>query len=195
MALTREEAALLVRDAGVMLGEEDLTDLHRRTEGWAVGLYLAALYLREGGSLPDAAASFDGSDQFVSEYLESELLAQISPGQRVFLTRAAVLERMCGPLCEAALDLPGSGAALAELARSNMLLVPLDHRGEWYRYHHLFRDMLLAPSKIITMTVSSVPAAPISFCRIAATKATAAMISEQMGHTIQNLLLGNPCSQ
>ena len=107
LALTREEAALLVRDAGVMLGEEDLTDLHRRTKGWAVGLYLAALYLREGGSLPDAAASFDGSDQFVSEYLESELLAQISPGQRVFLTRAAVLERMCGPLCEAALDLPG----------------------------------------------------------------------------------------
>jgi len=144
LALTREEAVVLVRGAGVMLSEEDLTDLHRRTEGWAVGLYLAALYLREGGSLPDAAASFGGGDQFVSEYLESELLAQISPGQRVFLTRAAVLERMCGPLCEAALDLPGSGAALAELARSNMLLVPLDHRGEWYRYHHLFRDMLLA---------------------------------------------------
>jgi len=144
LALTREEAAVLVRDAGVMLGVEALTDLHRRTEGWAVGLYLAALYLREGGSLPDAAASFGGSDQFVSEYLESELLAQISPGQRVFLTRAAVLERMSGPLCEAALALPGSGGTLAELARSNMLLVPLDHRGEWYRYHHLFRDMLLA---------------------------------------------------
>jgi LuxR family maltose regulon positive regulatory protein len=144
LALTREEAALLLRDAEVMLGEEDLTHLHQRTEGWAVGLYLAALYLREGGSLPGAAASFGGSDQFVSEYLESELLARISPRQRVFLTRAAVLERMCGPLCEAALALPGSGAALAELARSNMLLVPLDHRGEWYRYHHLFRDMLRA---------------------------------------------------
>jgi LuxR family maltose regulon positive regulatory protein len=144
LALTREEAVLLLRDAEVMLSEEALTHLHQRTEGWAVGLYLAALYLREGGSLPDAAASFGGSDQFVSEYLESELLAQIAPSQRTFLTRAAVLERMCGPLCEAALDLPGSGGALAELARSNMLLVPLDHRGEWYRYHHLFRDMLRA---------------------------------------------------
>jgi LuxR family maltose regulon positive regulatory protein len=144
LALTRKEAGLLLRDAEVMLGAEDLTDLHQRTEGWAVGLYLAALYLREGGSLPDAAASFGGSDQFVSEYLESELLAKISPSQRAFLTRAAVLERMCGPLCEAALDLRGSGEALAELARSNMLLVPLDHRGEWYRYHHLFREMLLA---------------------------------------------------
>ena len=144
LALTREEAALLLRDAEVTLGEEDLTDLYQRTEGWAVGLYLAALYLREGGSLPDAAASFSGSDQFVREYLESELLAKMSPRQRAFLTRAAALDRMCAPLCEAALNLPGSGRALTELARSNMLLVPLDHRGEWYRYHHLFRDMLRA---------------------------------------------------
>ena len=144
LALTREEAALLLRDAEVTLGEEDLADLYRRTEGWAVGLYLAALYLREGGSLPHAAASFGGSDRFVSEYVESELLARISRDRRMFLTRAAVLERMCGPLCEATLDLPGSAAALAELAQSNMLLVPLDHRGKWYRYHHLFRDMLQA---------------------------------------------------
>ena len=76
--------------------------------------------------------------------MESEFLARISPRQRVFLTRTAVLERMCGPLCEAVLDLPGSAASLADLARSNLLLVPLDRRGQWYRYHHLFRDMLLA---------------------------------------------------
>ena len=60
------------------------------------------------------------------------------------MTRAAVLERISGPLCEAALDLPGSAATLANLAGSNLLLVPLDRRGEWYRYHHLFRDMLQA---------------------------------------------------
>ena len=106
-----------------------LAALHRRTEGWPAGLYLAALYLREGGSLPGAAASFGGDDRFVSEYVESEFLARISRRQRVFLTRTAVLERMSGPLCEAVLDLPGSGAALAELARSNLLLVPLDRRG------------------------------------------------------------------
>src|SRR5262249_60681432 len=64
--------------------------------------------------------------------------------QRTFLPRTAVLERMSGPLCEAVLDQPGSAATLAALAHSNMLLVPLDRRGEWYRYHHLFRDMLLA---------------------------------------------------
>jgi LuxR family maltose regulon positive regulatory protein len=76
--------------------------------------------------------------------VESEFFARISPGQRAFLTRTAVLERMCGPLCEAVLEVPGSAAMLAELARSNLLLVPLDRRGEWCRYHHLFRDMLLA---------------------------------------------------
>ena len=80
----------------------------------------------------------------VSEYVESEFLAQISRRHRAFLTRAAVLERMSGPLCEAVVELPGSAATLTDLARSNLLLVPLDRRGEWYRYHHLFRDMLLA---------------------------------------------------
>jgi len=144
LSLSREEAAALLLAAEVALGPDDLTQLHRRTEGWPAGLYLAALYLREGGSLPGAAAAFGGDDRFVTEYLESEFLGRISRRQRVFLTRAAVLERMCGPLCEAVLDLPGSGAVLAELARSNLLLVPLDRRGEWYRYHHLFRDMLLA---------------------------------------------------
>jgi LuxR family transcriptional regulator, maltose regulon positive regulatory protein len=142
LALTREEAAVLLHAAEVSLGEQDVADLHRRTEGWAAGLYLAALSLREGSSLPQPAVSFSGADRFVSEYVESELLARISGEQRDFLTRAAVLDRMCGPLCEAALDLPGSSATLADLAGSNLLLVPLDRRGEWYRYHHLFRDML-----------------------------------------------------
>jgi LuxR family maltose regulon positive regulatory protein len=118
--------------------------LHRRTEGWPAGLYLAALYLREGGPLASAAVSFGGDDRLVSEYMESEFLARISRRQRAFLTRTAVLERLSGPLCEAVLDVAGSAATLADLARSNLLLVPLDRRGEWFRYHHLFRDMLLA---------------------------------------------------
>ena len=121
-----------------------MADLHQRAEGWPAGLYLAALYLREGGSLPDAVASFGGDDLLVSQYIEAELLARISQPQRVFLTRTAVLGRMSGALCEAVLEQPGSAATLAELARSNLLLVPLDRRGQWYRYHHLFRDMLLA---------------------------------------------------
>jgi LuxR family maltose regulon positive regulatory protein len=144
LMLSHEEAALLLRSAEVTLGEDDVAALHQRTEGWPVGLYLAALYLREGGPLGTAAVSFGGDDRLVSEYMESEFLARISHRHRVFLTRTAVLGRMCGPLCDATLELPGSAASLADLARSNLLLVPLDRRGQWYRCHHLFRDMLLA---------------------------------------------------
>ena len=144
LSLTVQEAASLLRAAEVVLVDEDVTELHRRTEGWPVGLYLAALYLRQGGSPRGAAASFGGDDRFVSAYVESEFLARISRSQREFLTRTAALERMSGPLCEAVLEVPGSAAALAGLAQSNLLLVPLDHRGQWYRYHHLFRDLLLA---------------------------------------------------
>jgi LuxR family transcriptional regulator, maltose regulon positive regulatory protein len=144
LSLSRQEAASLLNAARVTLSENDVAALHQRTEGWAAGLYLAALYLREGGSVQGAGDAFGGDDRLVSQYLEAEFLTRISARHREFLTRTAVLERMCGPLCEAVLGLPGSAAELAELVRSNLLLVPLDRRGYWYRYHHLFRDMLLA---------------------------------------------------
>jgi LuxR family transcriptional regulator, maltose regulon positive regulatory protein len=144
LSLTREEASSLLREAGVALGQDEVAELHERTEGWPAGLYLAALYLREGGPLAGAAFSFGGDDRLVSDYMEAEFLARVSRRERAFLTRTAVLERMCGPLCDAVLELSGSTATLTDLAASNLLLVPLDRRGEWYRYHHLFRDMLLA---------------------------------------------------
>ena len=144
LSLTREEAFSLLRNVDLTLGEDDVAELYRRTEGWPAGLYLAALYLKEGGLFGSAAVSFGGDDRLVSEYLESEFLARISRRHRTFLTRTAVLKRMCGPLCDAVLDMSGSTSALADLERSNLLLVPLDGRGDWYRYHHLFRDVLLA---------------------------------------------------
>ena len=144
LALSRAEAAALLRAAELTLDEDEVAALHERTEGWPVGLYLAALYLREGGSVGTAAFSFRGDDRFVSEYLESEVLARISARHREFLTRTAVLERMSGSLCAAVLEDPRAAGTLLQLAESNQLLVPLDQRGQWYRYHHLFRDMLLA---------------------------------------------------
>ena len=144
LSLTRTEAALLLAAAQVALGDDDVSMLHQRTEGWAAGLYMAALALRAGGPLGSAAVAFAGDDRLVSEYVEAEVLARISPPQRAFLTRTAVLERMSGALVEAVLDVPDAAATLAELAQSNLLLVPLDRRGKWYRYHHLFRDTLLA---------------------------------------------------
>jgi LuxR family maltose regulon positive regulatory protein len=144
LALTLAEAASLLLEAGIILDPDEVAELHRRTEGWPAGLYLAAMTLREGGSLAEAAASFTGEHQLVREYMQSEFLARIPARQRVFLTRSAVLERMCGPLCEAVLDEPGAAASLTAIARSNLLLVPLDRRDQWYRYHQLFRDLLLA---------------------------------------------------
>ncbi len=144
LAMTLAEASSLLREAGITLGQDDVAELHRRIEGWPAGLYLAALSLREGGSVRNPVAAFTGEHRPVGRYIQSEFLARLSSGQRGFLTRTAVLERMCGPLCEAVLDQPGAAATPAELARSNLLLVPLDAQGEWYRYHQLFRDMLLA---------------------------------------------------
>ena len=144
LALTHEEASSLLHNAGVSVSEDDVAELHWQAEGWPAGLYLAALRLKEGGQVATEADAFRGDDRLVSEYIQSEFLAPISRQQRVFLTRTAVLERLCGPLCEDVLDAPGTAATLADLARSNLLLVPLDSHGEWYRYHHLFRDMLLA---------------------------------------------------
>src|SRR5262252_2188229 len=133
LSLTRSEAVALLRGAGVVLGEDEAAALHQRTEGWPAGLYLAALYLKEADPVAGSAVSFGGADRLVSQYMESEFLERISSRQRDFLTRTAVLERMCGPLCEAVLELPGSAATLADLAGSDLPLVPLDRRGQWYR--------------------------------------------------------------
>ena len=144
LVLSAAEAGSLLHAAGVALGEYEAAELHQHTEGWPAALYLAALHLREGGSLPRAAVTFGGANRLVSDYLEAELLSRVSPSQRLFLTRTAVLERLSESLCEAVLEAPGSGATLAELSRSNLLLVPLGGQDGWHRYHHLFRDMLLA---------------------------------------------------
>lgn len=144
LSLSAEETASLLRAARVDLGEGRAGEVHRRTEGWPVAVYLAALSLREGGSGHRAAARFRGDDRLVGDYVESEFLARISGVERVFLTRTAALERLSGPLCDAVLGVPGSAALLTALARSNLLLVPLDRRGEWFRYHRLFREVLLA---------------------------------------------------
>ena len=115
-----------------------------RTEGWPVGLYLAALALKAGGSRERAGVPFSGDDRLMAEYLRTELLAHLSDAEVSFLTRTSVLDRMSGQLCDAVLDRTGSDAVLESLAHSNLLLVALDRNGEWYRYHHLFRDLLRA---------------------------------------------------
>jgi LuxR family maltose regulon positive regulatory protein len=140
LAMDKAEARALLEGAGVKVSEADTAALIDRTEGWPVGLYLAALALREGVDVP----AFRGDDRLLAGYLESELLARISRDRVSFLTRSAVLERMSGPLCDAVLARSGSSQLLASLERSNLLLVALDRHRGWYRYHNLFRELLAA---------------------------------------------------
>jgi LuxR family transcriptional regulator, maltose regulon positive regulatory protein len=147
LAMDPREARVLLERTEARLAEEHAAELHRRTEGWPVGLYLAALALKATGTAPDtrdAGVAFAGDDRFIVDYLNAELLARLPARQVSFLARTSVLDRMCGPLCDAVLDTTGSAKVLESLAGSNLLLVPLDRRGEWYRYHHLFRDLLRA---------------------------------------------------
>jgi LuxR family maltose regulon positive regulatory protein len=144
LAMGRPEAAVLLERAGVRLGGDDLAWLVRRTEGWPAGLYLAALSLRAQPDVRAAARRFAGDDRIVADYLRDELLAPLAPDRLDFLLRSAVLDTLTAPACDALLGTTGSGAALAELARSNTMLVCLDRSGESYRHHRLFAQMLRA---------------------------------------------------
>jgi LuxR family maltose regulon positive regulatory protein len=143
LTFTEDGARSLLRAAGADLPDGEVAALAQRTEGWAAGLYLAAL-TRTGTRTGPRIAVAAGDDRLVADYLESELLSRLSPRDLSFLTRTAVLERLSGPLCDALLEEPGSTAELEHLQRDNLFLVPLDAQGRWYRYHSLFRDLLRA---------------------------------------------------
>jgi LuxR family transcriptional regulator, maltose regulon positive regulatory protein len=144
LAMDDQEARALLEGAGVGLDDAAVNELLARTEGWPVGLYLAALAHKAGGPRAHAWAGFTGDDRFMADYLRSEVLGKLPPELLSFLTRTAVLDRMSGPLCDAVLETTGSSAVLAGLEGSNLLLVPLDRQRRWYRYHHLFQELLTA---------------------------------------------------
>ena len=144
LAMGPQEAGSLLKGAGVEADEARLADLLQRTEGWPTGLYIAALVMKSGNGQSAVGFTFTGDDIFMGDYLRSELLDQISGAELSFLTRTSVLDRMCGPLCDAILNEQGSGAVLEQLETRNLLVVPLDRRREWYRYHHLLQELLRA---------------------------------------------------
>jgi LuxR family maltose regulon positive regulatory protein len=143
LQFTGEEAAALLNAAmGLRLTAGDVERLTERTEGWAAGLYLAGLSLR-GRDDPSAfIASFHGDNRHVADYLTADVLARQPSEITTFLLRTSVLRRLSGALCDAVLEVEGSVGRLEELARSNLFLVPLDDRREWYRYHQLFGELL-----------------------------------------------------
>jgi len=144
LAMNQQEAGALLEGAGVGLADTEVAELTSRTEGWPVGLYLAALARKAGGQHHRAGLGLTGDDRFMADYLRSELLAHLPPELMSFLTRTAVLERLSGPLCDTVLDTNGSGRVLESLEDSNLLLVALDRHRQWYRYHHLFGELLHA---------------------------------------------------
>lgn len=150
-----ETAEFLNRVMGLNLSSKDVNALETRTEGWIAGLQLAALAMQglaEQGPIsmqehPDAASfiqSFTGSHHFVLDYLLEEVLQRQPENTQTFLLRTAILNRLCGPLCESVLrDTTISGQATLEaLERANLFIIPLDNERRWYRYHHLFGDLL-----------------------------------------------------
>jgi LuxR family maltose regulon positive regulatory protein len=142
LAIGDREAPALLLGAGVALGGNDVAELVRRTEGWPAGLYLAALAMTSGSPYTDRGLTFTGDDRFMGDYLRSEILDRVSPAEASFLTRTSILEGMSGPLCDATLRETGSSRVLEDLENRNLLVLPVDHRREWYRYHHLFRELL-----------------------------------------------------
>jgi LuxR family maltose regulon positive regulatory protein len=143
LQFTNEEAlALLNGSMGLQLRVGDVQRLAERTEGWAAGLYLAGLSLR-GRQDPSAfIAAFHGDNRHIADYLGAEVLVRQPDTIRTFLLRTSILERLSGPLCDAVLEAQGSARLLEELERSNLFLVSLDDRRQWYRYHHLFAQLL-----------------------------------------------------
>ncbi|MGE3664323.1 MAG: LuxR C-terminal-related transcriptional regulator [Pseudonocardia sp.] len=143
LRFTGDEAAdYLTGPMGLALTDADVATLAARTEGWAAALQLAGLSLRGRDDPGSAVARFAGDDRFIVDYLADEVLARLPDDVRDFLLRTSVLARLTGPLCDAVTGGSGGAARLAELERANLFLVPLDDRRRWYRYHHLFADVL-----------------------------------------------------
>ena len=139
-----ESAAFLNQVMELGLATETLSALHERTEGWPVGVHLAAMSLAHEAEADRSAFvdRFGGASRHIVDYLTEVVLGSLDEERHRFLLETSVLDTMTGPLCDAAIGRQGSAGMLVELERANLFLVPLDDRREWYRYHELFADVL-----------------------------------------------------
>src|SRR3954454_13393031 len=144
LRLTRPEAQALIDSAGLHLDDHDVELLVDRTEGWAAGLYLAAVSLSAAVNQRRAVDAYVGSESIVAGYLRDHLLASLAPDDQLFLIHSSILSRMSGPLCDAMLETSDSETRLHRLSESNILLVPVDREAHWFRLHQLFPEALRA---------------------------------------------------
>ena len=143
LRFTDEEAVTYLNDVmGLGLARADVRALEGRTEGWIAALQLAALSMTGRQDVSGFIAGFTGDDRYVVDYLVEEVLQRLPADLQDFLLRTSVLERMTGALCDAVTDRTGGRGVLERLDRDNLFVIPLDDRRHWYRYHHLFADVL-----------------------------------------------------
>ena len=145
LRFTLDETTAFLADAtGLDLAPADVAALAARTEGWIASLQLAALSLRDQDDPSGFIAGFAGDDRYVVDYLVEEVLDRQPAELREFLLGTAILDRLTGPLCDAVTGATGGAQMLESLERRNLFVVPLDDQRRWYRYHHLFADVLRA---------------------------------------------------
>ncbi|ESA35297.1 atp-dependent transcriptional regulator [Leptolyngbya sp. Heron Island J] len=132
---------------GIEISAADVAVLEQRTEGWIAGLQLAALSMQGRDDISGFVAAFSGDDRYIVDYLIEEVLQRQSKKVRHFLLQTSILERLSGSLCDAVFGNTGSPSSqnvLVDLERRNLFVIPLDNKRQWYRYHHLFADVLQA---------------------------------------------------
>jgi LuxR family maltose regulon positive regulatory protein len=150
LELRAEELGFTPAEANVLFNErlelgldrEYVDDLVERTEGWPAGVYLAALSLQAVEDRHAFVSTFSGRNRHVVDFLVDEVLEAHDPELQDLMLRSSIFERMCGPLCDAVLERDGAAELLGQLSRTNLFLLPLDDHGEWYRFHHLFAQLL-----------------------------------------------------
>jgi LuxR family transcriptional regulator, maltose regulon positive regulatory protein len=140
LALDAAGARQIFANAQVSITREQAAEVTDQTEGWPVGLHLAALIAKKSGG---QAQTVSGDDRYVADYLYRETLIRQPEDTRLFLRRTAVLDQLCVPLCDAVLGSSGAAGQLRHLEAAGLFVIPLDRRREWYRYHELFREFLL----------------------------------------------------
>ena len=139
-----EVAAFFNQVMGLDLSPGDIAALEAHTEGWIAGLQLAALSMQGRDDLPDFVSAFTGSHRYILDYLTDEVLARRPKGTKNFLLQTSILNRLCGPLCDAVTGQSEGQTSLERLEQANLFLTSLDDDRHWYRYHHLFAEVLQA---------------------------------------------------
>ncbi len=167
---------------------EAIATLEHRTEGWVTGLQLAALSLRGRSDVSSFMAAFSGSHRYVLDYLSEEVLARQSTAVQSFLLRTAILEQLSGPLCEAVTEQEEGQAMLEALERANLFVISLDDERRWYRYHHLFVEVLRSRLQQVEPTLI-----PALHRRASAWYAQNGLVIEAVHHALAGRLLAACC--